>query len=463
VIQKSSSLNREIITLAWPAVMQSLVRSLIPILDSFWIGKLGAEYLAAITVGSFLSWGVFALMETMPIGTNALIAQATGAGQFETRKEIAAQNLLNAFLYGILISLIIIPVLPALYDLTKLDETKSILANEYLLPLLIGLPILILSETSSAVFRGSGDTKTPFLLLVMTAAFKIIITPLFIFGHGFIPELGMMGASVTTLMAYSFSFIIAFFLLKKRNLRKALPEQIKIFFSYFREKIKIFTETLKIGLPLSLEGLTFVMIYVFVSRFVADFGTVGLAALGIGHRSEAIPYQVGEGFSVTSSIMVGFYIGAGNPKRAENAAWRILLIACCSMLFYSLVLFFLPSQVAGAFTTDAEVIRTARVYNMIASFSIFFAMSETIFTGAFAGASNSLPPLIISLPVTASRIPLCALLAPVYGMNGIWIAIFSTSILKGILIALWFYRGKWKVRKFTLQVQESPYDLVERH
>jgi Na+-driven multidrug efflux pump len=65
------------------------------------------------------------------------------------------------------------------------------------------------------------------------------------------------------------------------------------------------------------------MIYVVISRFVSDFGTVGLAALGIGHRSEAIPYQVGEGFSITATIVVGQNIGAQNPDRAEKSAWRL--------------------------------------------------------------------------------------------------------------------------------------------
>lgn len=105
---------------------------------------------------------------------------------------------------------------------------------------------------------------------------------------------------------------------------------------------------------------------------------------------------------------------------------------------------------------------------MIAAFSIFFAMSEQIFSGAFAGAGNSLPPLAIYLPVTALRIPLAAILAPEYGMNGIWIAIFATSITKGILIAFWWRLGRWKNRKFALgkkpeEPTESPIEKFDIH
>lgn len=138
------------------------------------------------------------------------------------------------------------------------------------------------------------------------------------------------------------------------------------------------------------------------------------------------------------------------------------------MAFYGMILFIFPSEIAGIFTSDPAVIEVAKVYNMIAAFSILFAMSEQIFSGAFAGAGNSVPPLAISLPVTALRIPLAALLAPIYEMNGIWIAIFSTSIAKGVLIAFWFKLGRWKKREFKLGKQieeplESPVEKFDIH
>lgn len=454
------SLNKEIFTLAWPAVLQTLVRSSVPIIDSFWIGKLGPEHLAAITVGSFLSWGVFAMGELLPIGTNSLIAQSFGAKQTETTRHIAMLNLIAALLYGILIAICVIPLLPVLYNLTNLDARKSILADSYLFPLLIGFPSLILFETGNSVFRGNGDTQTPFRLLVAAVILKMTLSPILIFGIGGKLQLGMSGASISTVISYGLAFIAGLIILKRRQLILSIKKK---FFSLIRDikfNWKVVKETVRIGVPLSAEGLYFVMIYVFISRFVSDFGTVGLAALGIGHRSEAIPYQVGEGFSVTATILVGHSIGASNPLRAERAAWRVLYFSWIPMLLYGFVLFFGASWVAGVFTDDVLVIKTASVYNKIAAFSIFFAASESVFTGAFAGAGNSVPPLLISLPITALRIPLCAIFAPIFAMNGIWIAIFTTSIIKGIIIALWFKRGKWKERKFAL-AKTNPLEYVE--
>ena len=456
----TKSLNKEIITLAWPAVLQTLVRSSVPIIDSFWIGKLGPEYLAAITVGSFLSWGVFALGELVPIGTNSLVAQSVGAKQPETTKHIAATNLITSLFYGLMIAGVIIPLLPFLYQLTNLDADKSVLANLYIFPLLIGFPAMLLFETGNSIFRGNGDTQTPFRLLVVAVILKMTLCPLLIFGINGHFQLGMAGASTSSIISYGFAFIIGFYLLRKRELILKIQSKFFAFFEDIKFNWKVIKETVKIGIPLSAEGLYFVMIYIVISRFVSDFGTVGLAALGIGHRSEAIPYQMGEGFSITATIIVGQSIGASNPARAEKAAWRVLYFSWVPMIFYGAILFFGASWVAGIFTDDLAVIETAKVYNQIAAFSIFFAASESVFTGAFAGAGNSVPPLIISLPITGLRIPLCAIFAPIYGMNGVWIAIFTTTIIKGAIMAFWFKRGKWKERKFAL-AKTNPVEFME--
>jgi putative MATE family efflux protein len=459
---ETKSLNKEIITLAWPAVLQTLVRSSVPIIDSYWIGKLGPEFLASITVGSFLSWGVFALGELLSIGTNSLVAQSVGAKQEDTTKYIATNNLITSLFYGLLIAVVIIPLLPLLYNFTNLDAEKSILANMYLFPLLIGFPALLLFETSNAIFRGNGDTQTPFRLLVVAVILKMTLCPILIFGLHDRFQLGMSGASISTVLSYGIAFIIGFYLLKKRTLILKIRNKFLRFIRDIKYNWNIIKETIKIGIPISAEGLYFVMIYVIISRFVSDFGTVGLAALGIGHRSEAIPYQMSEGFSITATIIVGQCIGAANPERAEKAAWRVLTFSWLPLILYGALLFFGASWVAGIFTDDIAVIETAKVYNMIAAFSIFFASSEAVFTGAFAGAGNSVPPLMISLPITALRIPLCVIFAPIYGMNGIWIAIFTTTIIKGVIIAIWFKRGKWKERKFAL-AKQNPMEFVDIH
>jgi putative MATE family efflux protein len=253
----------------------------------------------------------------------------------------------------------------------------------------------------------------------------------------------MTGAALSTLSAYSIAFIVAYIILKKRSLICKL--------SKYKIDKPVIMETYRIGFPIALNGIGFSLIYVFVSRFVADYGTVAFAALGIGHRSESLAYQITVGFSLASSILVGQNIGAGNPERAEKLAWKILGYASVVMFVYGFLLFIFSAEVARFFINDSEVINVASIYNKIAAAVLIFSAAEVILSGAFSGAGDSLPPAVVGLPMNALRIPLTALFSMLWGLNGIWIAICSTVILKGVIITIWFKMGRWKTRKLALE------------
>ena len=290
--------DRKIIfALAIPAVLQTIVRSLFVIIDAFWVGKLGSKELAAITVATFLVWGILALGEMVAVGTNSLVAQRTGANDIGMAKKISSLNILNTLFFSIFLGLAIIPILPLMYWFMNLQQPEILLANKYLITLLIGLPCITLLSTSSAIFRGYGDTKTPFYMFVFAVVLNIFLAPLFIFGiNGFL-KFGMTGAAFSTLISFLTAFIISFIILQKRNLIEKLRN--------LKAGWKIFLETIKIGVPVAINGVAFSLIYVFVARFVSDYGTVGFAALGIGHRSESIAFQMCVGFSLAATIMVG--------------------------------------------------------------------------------------------------------------------------------------------------------------
>jgi putative MATE family efflux protein len=431
-----------ILSLAIPAVLQTVVRSLFAIVDAFWVGKMGSIELAAITVATFLVWGILALGEIIATGTNSLIAHSTGAKNHELAKKIASANIVNTFFHTISISIVLIPFLPVFFYITKLDAQQSKLASEYLVTLLIGFPCITLLSTVSAIFRGKGDTKTPFYLLVLAIVLNIFLAPLFIFGINGIQGYGLSGAAASSLVSYFIAFVIGYRILRKRNLITKLTS--------YKFSFKILKETLRIGLPVALNGIAFSMIYIFVSRFVADYGTVGFASLGIGHRSESLAFQITVGFSLASTILVGQSVGAGDKHRAEILAWKIYGFAAIVILIYSVGLFIFSSEIARVFSSDVEVIKAASIYNKISASVQIFSAAEVIFGGAFAGAGDTLPTAIIGFPFNFLRIPLAAFLSTVWGLNGIWIAICVTVIFKGIIITIWFNTGRWKKRKLVI-------------
>lgn len=431
-----------ILNLALPAVMQTIVRSLFVIVDAFWVGKLGKLPLAALTTATFLIWGFLALGEMIATGTNSLIAQSTGAKNAELERRISTYNLINTFFFSVALSLVLIPFLPYFNMLMSIGEEQSVLSNEYLTTLLLGFPGIMLLSTTTAIFRGSGDTKTPMYLLIFAVVLNFILAPVFIFGFSVIPAMNMTGAALSTIVAYTVAFIAGYYILKKRNLVCGLGK--------YRIDKAIICETFRIGLPIAINGIGFSLIYVFISRFVSDYGTTAFAALGIGHRSESLAYQITVGFSLASSILVGQNIGAGNPDRAERLAFKILGYASVVMAVYGILLFVFSREVAMFFITDPEVVDTASIYNKIAASVQIFSAAEVILSGAFSGAGDSLPPAVVGLPLNALRIPLAFLFGMFWGINGIWIAICATVVLKGVIITIWFRLGRWKSRRLNL-------------
>ena len=165
------------------------------------------------------------------------------------------------------------------------------------------------------------------------------------------------------------------------------------------------------------------MIYVFVARFVTEYGDVGLAAMGIGHRSESLAYQMSVGFSLAATILVGQNMGAGKPEQAAKFAWRILGVSSVIVGIYAVILFMFSSGIASIFTDDTSVIAAASRYNKFAAAVLLFSVADVVLSGAFSGAGDTMPPALIGLPFNILRIPLCAVLAPIYGLDGIWMAI----------------------------------------
>lgn len=439
--------NKLILSIAVPAVLQTVIRSSFSFVDAFFVGQLGSVQLAGLSVATFLVWGLLSLAEIIPVGTNSLIAQSVGAKNLTLSKKLATSNLVNAFFNAAILGFILLPVLPYLYDLIALDSRQRIFASEYLVTIMIGLPCLILQTTVSAIFRGYGDTKTPFYLLLLSVLLNLILTPALTFGVDGFFQIRNEGSSYSNLDFILYIICSWFRVINSSYLRSKLKT--------YKFEGEILKETFRIGLPLALNGLAFSMIYVFVSRFVSDYGTTGLAALGIGHRSESIAYQICVGFSLAATILVGQKVGAGKTDDAERIAWKILWLSLVIVFIYSVPLFIFSAEIASIFSDDHSVINAASTYNKVAAAVLIFSAAEVILSGAFSGAGDTVPPAVVGLPFNILRIPFSAIFTPIFGLEGVWIAISLTVFLKGVIMVVWFKRGKWKNKRSKLLEREK--------
>jgi putative MATE family efflux protein len=317
------------------------------------------------------------------------------------------------------------------------------LGTSYLRVLFLGSASLFLFQVVESVFRAVGDTKTPLLLLLGSIAANLALDPVLILGLGPFPELGVTGAAWASVLARGTFALLALALM----LRKGVLESPS--WGAWRPEPKTWLSVLRIGVPASANGVFFCAVYMILARITADFGTPALAALGVGHKGEAPCYFVALGISLAVAPLVGQSLGAGRPERARAAAWLAVRTACAWGVVWTVVLFTLPQVVAGAFVEEWAVVHVASRYLVIMGFSQVLMCVEVVLDGAFAGAGDTLPPLLIGLPLTAARIPLAWLFAHPLGLgvDGIWVAITVSTIAKGILMTIWFRRGRWQERR----------------
>jgi len=441
-----TNIHKAIIELSIPGMVSSILETLYQLIDAFWVGKLGAQALAAIGGSAFILWAVFSLTALSVNGISAFVAQYIGSGKSEQGRKIAGQGMLLNTVSAIVIAVIVFTLQDSLFSIMGFESTVLFQAKRYMTIIILGLIFAYWFTGLEAIFRGMGDTRTPMYILAGALTMNAVLDPLFIFGWGIIPGMGIAGAAIATVVSEIFAVIIIIWRLKKINYfpRFFDSEKIKIDWNHIKR-------ILSVGAPIALSGFLFSMIYVVLTNIISRFGVEAVAAIGVCHRIEGIAWFACVGFSVAASTLVGQFIGAVNYQKAKKAALLVNGYGVITLIFISLVFYFFPEYLLRLFTSDLKVQAIGVQYlKIIALFEIFLAL-EVIMEGAFSGAGYTFPVMVIGVVLTALRIPLAWILAISWnwGPQGIWWAIGLTTFFKGALISIMFLADVWK-RKIHL-------------
>jgi len=440
------SLNKAILTMALPASGIMLLESLYQFVDSFWIGKLGQIPLAAVSACTFLLWMFFSFGDIGNIAGSALTARAIGAGDEHKIQDYFRQCMVVNFVTSVILMIVILFIMDHIFVILGLEPDVVSQAGEYFMPWVLSLPIILLAMLMSAVFRGSGDTKTPMYLSIVLVVINAILDPVFIFGFGPIPAMGVSGAAWVSVVNHFVFVGLGYHILNKRQL---WPKWLGLR-SFMMSKEHLL-QIVKMGLPMALNGALFSLTYVGLTWVIAHFGSASVAAIGMGHRLESFPWFVSYGFSVAAASVVGQFLGANKPKVAEWAVWKTAMLAGLVISIFVVAMWFWVEPVVRFFIDDSAVVFEASRYVRIASVCWLVGVLEVVCEGGFSGAGHTLPTMLIGVPLTVARIPVAYFMAITLDMGiiGVWYAIGGTMIAKGLLMAYWFRRGGWKTSKVS--------------
>ncbi|MCG3172216.1 MAG: putative FMN/FAD exporter YeeO [Myxococcota bacterium] len=443
------SLGRAIVFLAGPAVLSMGLRSAQMILDTWLVGHLGRDPQAAQTSGVFILWMLISMVQMISTGAAAVVARRAGEGDISSSAHTARQSIRLALAFSALYALLILTGGPWMLRQMGISGAPHAIAVDYTRVMALAVPGISLSYTTEAVFRASGDTRTPMKLLIAACLTFILVSPVLVLGVGGFGGFGLPGSGLSLLIGHAVWGFGGWWLLRRQGMLGGSGGGAWLDWALTRKIISV-------GAPAAASGMAFSLIYVLLARIATRFGDASVAALGIGHRMESLNYLTATGFALAATTLVGQNLGARQPDRADRAAWLTTGIVTSYILPVSLIMLIFAGDIAARFNTDPAVAQAAASYIRIAAWSQVCMGFEIIMGGAFEGAGDTVPPMIIQGVFGLLRVPLAGWMGfdnylglPGLGMglDGLWWAISLTTIARGLILAAWWSRGKWRERK----------------
>src|SRR6266853_970976 len=334
---------------------------------------------------------------------------------------------------GTVVSLLGFALTDTLFQVMRVPREVATLGRAYLDTWLLGGPLVFGFFAIEATFRASGDTRTPFLLLMASVVLSVGLDPLLISGVGPFPTLGVEGAALASVMVRGGGFLIGIAIAWRRGLiRLDAPDWHAV------------PTVLRVGAPLSVAGVLLSVVYMWLTRYTSAFGTAAPAALGVGHKVEGLGFIAISGFALSASALVGQNLGAQQEARARRAV-RMTVGYCLAVTSATAVAFLtIPQTLVALFTSDTQVIADGSLYLRVIAFAQIGQTFEIILEGALAGAGYTLWPQVASTTMTLLRVPLAAWWSGAIGLLGIWLALSVTAIARGIVMVLFWLSGAWR-------------------
>ena len=435
-------LTRALFRIAGPAILAKALHAALGLVDVFWVSRLGAAQSAAVTTSFFASWILVSAVDLTALGILAHVARHTGAHDRARAGHAAAQGLVVGVWLGVLFAVGAWFAAPWLFR--TLGTASDVTTNgvTYLRILFLAAPFTFTYLNCEFLMRAAGDTRSPLVVAAIAVLFNAVLDPLLIYGVGPFPRLGVAGAGWATLLAQAVACAVFAAYAFRRH-----PNFPLTVASLRQLDMRLTANLLRIGFPGMAVGTFYSTIYLFMSGIAARLGTRELAILGLANRSESVTYLVTNGFGAATATVVGQCLGAGRPERAERAAWASVGWMTGYAFLTGTLLVVWPQAILRLFTADPSVVELGAPYLRILGYAQPLMAVEIVLEHAFAGAGDTVPPMLVSVPMNALRVPLLWWIVRTGGglLEMGWV-LAITCMARGVLAALWFRRGGWKHR-----------------
>ena len=432
-----------IFLLAVPMILEMSMESLFAVVDIFFVAKLGADAVAIVGLTESVMALIYAVAFGFAIGATATVARRTGEGDAEG----AAKSAAHVIYCGVIVSLVIsaIGIVFAPQILTLLGAKPHILeeGSRFMRIMVGGNAVVLFIFLLNAIFRGAGDAAIAMRVLILANALNMILSPCFIFGVAFFPELGVTGAAVGTTIGRGVGVAYAAWCLFRFGGRIHVDRESWRFDPTLLFRLIKLSSTGVFQLLVATASWTALM------PIMAGFGEVAIAGYVIALRVVMFALLPALGLSNAAATMVGQNLGAGKPERSEAAVWKAAWFNAAFYFVIGLIFLFFSHPIIGIFTQEPEVLTYGTSALHIIAYGFAFYGLGMVLETAFNGAGDTWTPTYLNLFVFwIFEIPLAYLLAYRFDMgpDGVFWAITLAFSLLAVASGLLFRRGKWKLK-----------------
>lgn len=437
-------LNRALLLLAVPMVLEMVMESLFAVADVFWVSHLGKEAVAVVGITESVMTLIYAVAIGISIAATAIVSRRIG----EKEPELAAQAAGQIVVLGVLVSASIGVVLgifaPDILRLMGAEEKVVTMGADFARIMLGGNATVFLIFLINAIFRGAGDAVIAMRTLWLANALNIALGPCFVFGWWIFPEMGVTGAAVATNIGRGVGVIYQLWHLAGHHSR------VKVRWEHFKPIREV------IGAVLSKSGsgvaqfLISTTSWVGLFKILAMFGSTALAGYTIAIRLLVFALMPAWGLANAGATLVGQNLGARKPERAEAAVWIATRLNTLVLGVIGLVFILFSGPLIRLFTTEPDVLAFGTQALWIVSLAFPLYAAGMCFESAFNGAGDTWTPARLNfICLWVLQIPIALLLANSFGLGATGVVI---SVPAGYsLLTLWswllFRRGRWKAQK----------------
>ena len=433
-----------LLALAAPNVVMLVAQVAISVLEAYFVGWLGADALAGVSV----TFPLVMLMQTMSAGgmgggVAAAVARALGAGRGAEASRLVAHAIVIALSMAMLFTVVVLAGGRAIYGAMGARAGALEAALAYSNVIFAGAVAVWLFNTLASVVRGTGNMLLPAGVVLGGSPILVILSPALIFGWGPFPGLGVTGAAVAVVAYYAAGTLVFLaYLVSGRSLVRLSPWTVRFERALFRD-------ILRVGAPSLVNNVQTNLTIVLLTALVGSFGTFALAGYGMGVRLEYLQIPLVFGFGSALVTMVGTNFGAGQDARARRVAWTGAAMAAGVTEAIGLSAALFPHVWLALFSAEPEVLRTGATYLRIVGPTYgFFGLGLALYF-ASQGAGRLLWPLVAGLSrlVVAAGGGWIALRVLGGGLSSIFAVMALALVLFGTVVTVALHRGAWRLQR----------------